>query len=112
MAMPKKGSSKITVDGTVYRWRVGRHRSGSLLAGDRVLIEAVDASGATLAVVLDVFWCDNPIVRPGRVAEWIRQARKAGWQAELPGRTFSLELGPVPPRLQENDVLRILGRVE
>jgi hypothetical protein len=97
MTMPMKGSSTISLDGIVYRWKVGKHSSSRLSASDRVIVEAADSKGAPLIVVLDIFWCDDPDVIPSKVAEWIRRAIAAGWQPEKRGGSFTLPLGPLPP---------------
>lgn len=102
MALTVKGSRLITVNGTVYRWRLRRKPTyvqeclGGRLA---FAVERADAGGAVLAVeILDV---SHPgsllaeaslIVRPALVAAVIRIALRRGWQPAAPGALFRLSV--------------------
>lgn len=71
MAIPKKGSPLITVDGTVFRWRV-RHEPTYDARPDNWLAER------TLAI------------RPALVVGCIRRAVEQGWNSGQPGSGFTL----------------------
>ncbi|GAB1820846.1 hypothetical protein [Herbidospora sp. RD11066] len=94
MAMPKKGSRLITVDGEMFRWRV-RHKPAG---GDGPLsfsAEHATRPGGVLKVTLPCARPDNWLgrqaiaVRPALVASAIRRALAEGWTRERP---FSLDV--------------------
>jgi hypothetical protein len=98
MAIAKKGSRIICVDGVKYRWLIQRKPSDSqycypqLHSGLDVAIECIDWPETTL-----VLWTDRqhplhlisekPIV-PADIANWIRQSLELGWKPELKGGTL------------------------
>lgn len=101
MALAVKGSRLITVDGTVYRWRMGRGTSArrSGYAPLAFAVELAGARGTVLAVTVpDVshpasFVADSSlIVRPALVATVIRTALGRGWEPAAPGDPFRLSL--------------------
>lgn len=99
MAIPKKGSRKITVDHTNYRWAIRRKPSyGQAIAESNlsVAVELYDDPQSKLIVTFPFPRPDNWIkshneaVTPGRLAESIRQAKKDGWQPQSRGPAFEL----------------------
>jgi hypothetical protein len=115
VAMPKKGSRLITVDGAVFRWRVGHKPSFSPDKSASPLtfaVEQADNPGSVLVVSLPCARPDNwqgertITIRPVLVAGCIRRALAQGWRSGQPGSTFQVsvaedELAPLlgePPR--------------
>lgn len=114
MALARKRSRKITVDGVVFRWRVGR--TGGLQDLDAVppaegwqplgfVAELSEGGGAKLVVNLrDArlsarwLWMIVPgdAVTPGVVAASIRSAIVAGWHPDRPGPAFLVVAGELP----------------
>lgn len=102
MALAFKGSRLITVDGTVYRWRVRRNPTYSqkcLGAPLTFAVEAAGAPGTVLAVTVpdvshpaSLVGGSSLIVRPALVAAVIRTALGRGWKPEAPGGPFRLSL--------------------
>ncbi|MGP3928890.1 hypothetical protein [Nonomuraea sp. KM88] len=111
MAMPKKGSRLITVDGTVFRWRV-RHKptycQGNGWTPLRFAVEQADDPGGVLVVSLPCARPDNWLgertiaIRPVLVAGCIRRARDQGWNPAQPGSPFTLTVA-------EDDLAALLG---
>lgn len=103
MAIPRKGSRPITVDGVAYRWMV-RHKpsysQGIIESSLTVAVEHDDVSGSVLALRLPQAhpsnWMGAPAVavRPAHVALGIRTALGQGWKPERPGHPFRLNLTP------------------
>lgn len=103
MALVKKGSRLIDVDGTAYRWRLrGRptYDQGLVRSPLAYAVEHADTSGTTLVVTTNQPHPSNwlgtqggPIL-PTQVADSIRTALTDGWAPESPGSPF--HLGPSP----------------
>ncbi|MBB5783464.1 hypothetical protein HD596_010220 [Nonomuraea jabiensis] len=83
MAIPKKGSRLITVDGTVFRWRVRRkptYCQGNSWGPMTFAVELAGASGRVLLVSLpcsrpDAWWGERTMaIRPALVTATIRTA--------------------------------------
>ncbi|MEU7042702.1 hypothetical protein AB0A77_16785 [Streptomyces varsoviensis] len=100
MALVKKGSRRITVDGVTYRWRVrGRptYDQGLVWSPLTYAVEQAGASGTTLVVTTDQphpsNWFEIPArpVLPAEVAATIRTARAKGWTSDEPGSPFLLD---------------------
>lgn len=100
MALVRKGSRPITVDGVVYRWRV-RRRPGPAAGPAAPLsfaVEQVDAHGAVLLVTMPAAPAGTPVpgptpsVLPSTVAAAIRVARTGGWRPERGGPAVQLRL--------------------
>ncbi|MGW5776425.1 hypothetical protein [Streptomyces sp. NPDC003863] len=100
MALVKKGSRLITVDGTAYRWRVrGRptYDQGLVRSPLTYAVEHAEASGATLVVATDQphpsnwFGTQGGPILPSQVAVSIRTALADGWSPECPGSPFHLD---------------------
>ena len=101
MAIPKKGSRPITVDGSDYRWLVRRKPTYSQANGWTPMTVAVSSAvprasslGATLAVNRPDAWVDaqNKAITPGNVAKLIRLAVARGWNPAAPGGPFKLDV--------------------
>ncbi|SCL22355.1 hypothetical protein GA0074692_1379 [Micromonospora pallida] len=99
MALVKKGSRLITVDGTAYRWRVrGRptYAQGLCERPLAVAVEQVDCKGRLLLVSMPQDhpsnWIGGPAapVLPSTVAVIVRRALAEGWQPTRPGTAFHL----------------------
>ena len=100
MALVKKGSRRITVDGISYRWRVRGRATYAQGMGWRPLTYAVapaENPGTTLVVTTHQLhpsnWCEaraKPVL-PAEVAATIRMARAKGWVPEKPGSPFLLD---------------------
>ncbi|MFF3439817.1 hypothetical protein [Streptosporangium sp. NPDC002721] len=99
MAIPKKGSRLITVDGVAYRWRV-RHKptysQGNAWGPLTFAVEPADGSGRVLLVSLP---CSRPdawlgersmTIRPALVTATIRRALDHGWDPRRTGSAFLL----------------------
>jgi hypothetical protein len=101
VALVRKGSRQIVVDGVTYRWRIRRKPSYSQGNGWTPLTFAVEdatAPGTTLVVrtgnVHPQNWLCLPTkpVRPADVMHAIRTARSQGWTPAASGSPFLLEL--------------------
>ncbi|MEU5002634.1 hypothetical protein [Streptomyces sp. NPDC021622] len=100
MALVKKGSRHISVDGTTYRWRLrGRPTYDQGMARSPVTyaVEHADNPGTTLVITTNQPHPSNwlgtqgsPIV-PAQVADSIRTALTDGWTPENPGSPFHLD---------------------
>lgn len=127
MALPTKGTRKLSVDGAEYRWRIrGKptYDQGAFATPMTFAVEHSEARGTTLVVTTTVprpdNWLGKPSapVTPARVAEAIRQALRAGWKPATCGPPFMLRFDMLdcqqdappnrrPPRPQE---VRTSGR--
>lgn len=103
MALRKRGTRPIVVDGIRYRWLVRRKPTYSQGLTWSPLTFAVERteppSCATLIVRLASphpgNWINAPAapVLPSAVARAIRQAHDRGWQPDHPKSPFTLSLG-------------------
>lgn len=100
MALVKKGSRRITVDGTTYRWRLrGRPTYGQGLVQSPLTyaVEHADTPGTTLVVITNQphpsnwFGTHASPVLPSDVASSIRIARAQGWTPDSAGSPFHLD---------------------
>ncbi|WAZ19026.1 hypothetical protein STRCI_000045 [Streptomyces cinnabarinus] len=100
MALVKKGSRRITVDGVSYRWRIRRKPTYSQALAWSPLtyaVELADSPGSTLVVTTNQAHPDNwmlvppSAVVPSAVAEGIRCARSLGWAPKSTGSPFHLD---------------------
>ncbi|MEV1145351.1 hypothetical protein [Micromonospora sp. NPDC049799] len=89
MALTKKGSRLITVDGVVYKWRVRGRPTYAQALGERplaVAVEQADCKGSVLLVTMPQDHPSNWIggrsvpVLPSQVAAVIRKALGEGWR--------------------------------
>ena len=99
MALVKKGSRLITVDGITYRWRLrGRPTYEQALVHSPLTyaVELADTPGTTLVITTDQphpsnwFGSQGSPVLPSQVADTIRTALTGGWTPERPGSPFHL----------------------
>ncbi|GHH37432.1 hypothetical protein [Lentzea cavernae] len=100
MALARKRSRRIIVDGTVYRWRV-RHKptycQGLAWTPLSYAVEHFDSAGTVLVVKTSQphpsNWINAPTapVRPADVANSIRTALAAGWSSSCPGKPFVVD---------------------
>jgi hypothetical protein len=102
VALAVKGSRLITVDGTVYRWRMRRNPTYGQQCLGRPLTFAVELAGVrgtVLAVTVpdvshpaSLVASSSLIARPALVAAVIRAALGRGWEPAAPGVPFRLSL--------------------
>ncbi|MES2464485.1 MAG: hypothetical protein V4671_28320 [Armatimonadota bacterium] len=101
MAIPKRGTRKIVVDGQAYRWYIRRKQKYWQTFGEfgtGLAVEAEGGHGSLLIVSVPRFfprldWSpDDPLIPvvPGDVARHIRLALKQGWEPNATGGTFCL----------------------
>lgn len=100
MALVKKGSRLINVDGTAYRWRLrGRptYDQGLVRSPLTCAIEHADTPGTTLVVTTNQphpsnwFGTQSSQTLPAQVADSIRTALTDGWTPESTGSPFHLD---------------------
>ena len=101
MALTKRGSRRIVVDDTAYRWRVRRKPTYSQGNGwwpQSYAVELETHPGAVLVVETgrahpgNWFNLASGPIRPADVARSIREARILGWTPQSPGSPFVLRL--------------------
>ncbi|MDG4534935.1 hypothetical protein [Streptomyces sp. AV19] len=101
MALGKKGSRRIVVDGVAYRWRLRRRPTYSQAlcwSPCTYAVEQADRPGTTLVVTTDrphgSNWVGRPSVPvlPSDVADHIRTALGRGWTPDRSGSPFQLDL--------------------
>ncbi|GIF06257.1 hypothetical protein [Actinoplanes siamensis] len=99
MAMPRKGSRLITVDGTSYRWAIRprpTYDEGLAQAPMTFVVELADAPGQVLVVATTSLRPDNWFSLPGgsvtpRIVETsVQAALAAGWEPGRSGDAFRL----------------------
>ncbi len=102
MALARRGSRPITVDGRGYRWRVRSkptYSQGLNWSSLTFAVEAIGDAGSILVVSTQSphpgNWLALPAspVLPAMVAAVIRAALRRGWQPDRPGSPFVLDLG-------------------
>ncbi|MGW7486697.1 hypothetical protein [Streptomyces sp. NPDC054786] len=105
MAIPKKGSRPITVDGVDYRWSVRRkptYLQGICQAPLSVAVVLGHTPGSVAVLRMPHAhpgnWMGAPAtaVRPAAVAHGIRSALRQGWKPDAPGRPFLVDLASAP----------------
>jgi hypothetical protein len=101
MAIPRKGSRLITVDGTLYRWTVRPKPTYSAALAWTPLtfaVEQADAPGQILLVSTASPRLDNWLGLPGApvtprlVEHGVRTAIATGWLPSRSGSAFRLSL--------------------
>lgn len=128
MAIARRGSRRIVVEGAAYRWTLRRRPTAGQRSGETPLVVAIAAEageGPALIVRLPRAHPGNRVgrrteaVTPAEVAALIRAGRRSGWEPTRPGRAVELALqtrvvlpGPEigPPRLQGPAELLALAR--
>src|SRR5579862_9144893 len=99
MAIPKKGSRRIVVDGVTYRWRIRKRGPiGQVDYTSRMsmAVEREGCKGAVLELSLphprSTWIASGPWeVLPSHVARYIRGAIQAGWQSDVAGKHFEFD---------------------
>ena len=84
MAIPKKGSRLITVDGKRYRWIVIPDDEHNL----RAVIELADAPKQRIVTHIS----PGDIVTPAEVERIIRAALAQGWSPTQPGKQLAFTI--------------------
>ncbi|MFI6452490.1 hypothetical protein ACIBF6_13110 [Streptosporangium amethystogenes] len=111
MAIPKKGSRLITVDGVIYRWRIRRkptYCQGNGWGPLTFAVESAEKPGRVLLVALpfarpDAWLGERTMaVRPALVTAIIGTALDRGWDPQQKGNAFTLDLN-------ENDLIHVMG---
>jgi hypothetical protein len=101
MALPKKGTRKIRVDGKEYRWRIRSQPTycqGAFGSPMTFAVECVRQPKRVLVVNTGLprpdSWVtlERPSVSPVHVAEAIRRALRGGWRPESGGSAFMLKV--------------------
>ena len=89
MALPRKGSRTLTVDGQALRWRVSRKERSFQL-----VVEHRDAPGQQLVATVPValFPADAAIVSPEIVRQCVVLARRSGFDPDAPTGRHVLEV--------------------
>jgi len=106
MAIPKRGSRIIVIDGITYRWHVRKKASYSKhlsfwtngSVGVTIAVEHAETPGSVLVAHMPPQ--QHPIsgtlpvvsVVPSQVAESIARALATGWEAKKPGGPFRLRM--------------------
>lgn len=98
MALPKKGTRTITVEGVRYRWLIRKQPTyceGAFATHFSVAVERAEPPGACALLLGAGFprpdnWLGEPSisVTPRLVAASIRAALAAGWRPERKGSAF------------------------
>lgn len=100
MALVRKGSRRIVVDGTAYRWRLrGRptYFQGMAWSPCTFAVEHAETPGSVLVVTTNQPHTSNWIGReaepvlPPDVAATIRLALRGGWAPATPGSAFHID---------------------
>ncbi|MDH6451831.1 MULTISPECIES: hypothetical protein [unclassified Streptomyces] len=101
MALGRKGSRRIVVDSTAYRWRLRRRPTyfqGLCWTPCSFAVVHADAVGTMLVVTTNQPHASNWIGReaepvlPSDVAQAIKRALREGWSPTAPGSPFHLDL--------------------
>lgn len=123
MALPRRNSRRIVVDGVEYRWtvslgRLDEHGTGLL----SITIDAEEPGGELLSIRTKSrdYWLDfadlggkirwkpdnYPVVKPGLVKQLVCMARSAGWSPTrgTGTRSFALVLSGGKAQLRKTDV--------
>ena len=99
MAIAKKGSRRIVVDGVPYRWKVRKkptYSQANTWTNFNLSVEQMEAKGSVLFVELPHAhpsnWMGEPSlpVLPSDVERLIKDALAMGWQPAQAGKTFAL----------------------
>ncbi|MGI5401535.1 hypothetical protein ACQEVG_19250 [Streptomyces sp. CA-135486] len=102
MALNKKGSRRITVDGIAYRWRIRRKPTYTQQLCWTPLTYAVELADTLCPATTLVVTTGQPHpgnwlgveaepLRPAHVAASIREARTQGWKPAEAGSPFLLD---------------------
>ena len=102
MAVRKTGMRRIVVDGVDYLWKFPRrpsHFDRDCWAGCAALVQRPERDGSVLFVQFPQHHPGVAAARgfpvvpvlPSQIADAIRRAVAAGWQADKPGPAFGIE---------------------
>lgn len=131
MAIARRGSRRIVVEGAAYRWTLRRRPTAGQRSGETPLVVAMAAEegeGSALIVRLPRAHPGNRVgrrseaVTPAEVAALIREGRRSGWDPSRPGPSMELtlrtrvappgpEIGPSSRRARGRAELEALARV-
>lgn len=104
MAIPKKGSRLIVVDGVQYRWRVRGRPTYPQSMNWRPLVLGIEhAEKSSCQVMVIELPQDHPSgyipktdkvtpVLPSDVEKYIRMGLQAGWRPDQPGKQFLMSI--------------------
>ncbi|MFK7969277.1 MAG: hypothetical protein AB8F95_02870 [Bacteroidia bacterium] len=105
MTLPRKKSKPIHVDGIDYRYIISTSRLESEFFSLNVTIQIAHGEGAVLSVkglTTRNFWLDFPDIEPdskqyktlspAHIAQYIKKGIAKGWNPEIQGRLFTLEV--------------------
>lgn len=102
MAIPKKGTRKITVDTQEYRWLIRKKATYGQtdygIGRIHVAVEYAENPGTTLFIYTDrkhpkdIETNQVIPVTPSDISLWIKQSIALGWQPEKKGPQFSVEI--------------------
>ncbi|MFC8999687.1 hypothetical protein ACFT7U_28750 [Streptomyces rochei] len=101
MAIGRKGSRCIVVDGTTYRWRLRRrptYSQGLCWLPSTYAVEHAETPGTTLVVTTNQPHASNWVgksgapVLPADVAVAVASALRQGWSPTRPGSPLHLDL--------------------
>lgn len=112
MAIPKKGTRKITVGNETYLWLIRRkatyNQTDYGIGCIHVAVEHAEVQGTTLVIYTDKghpkdYGTGKVIpVTPSDVSKWITQAKALDWEPEKKGPQLSVEI--------EGDEMRIIQK--
>ncbi|MFJ9570003.1 hypothetical protein [Streptomyces bacillaris] len=100
MALIRKGSRQIVVDGTAYRWRLRgqpTYFQGLAWSPCKFAVEHANPPGMTLVVTTNQphpsnwFGHEATPVLPSGVTQAVRLALRGGWNPMAPGTPFHLD---------------------
>ena len=102
MAIPKKGTRTITVEGGKYRWLIRRKATYSQsdygIGRVHVAVEHAENPGTTLFIYTNrehpKDWNTEKIIPvvPSDVSNWIKQALELNWKPEQNGPQLSVSI--------------------
>jgi hypothetical protein len=101
MALPRKGSRKIVVGGTTYRWTIRRKATEAQKeeadAHATVAVERVEGGASKLVIWTshahpqNYFVINRKAVKPSDVRSWIEKSIDLGWNPSGRGVTVARE---------------------
>ncbi|MGH1384091.1 hypothetical protein [Kordia sp.] len=102
MAIPKKGTRKITVNESDYRWLIRKKVTYTQsVYGDgklSVAIELAENPGTTLHIYTDrnhphdIYTKEVTPIVPSDISNWINKALLLGWKPSEKGKPFHAEI--------------------
>ena len=101
MAIRKRGSHRIVVDGIACRWKVPQLNEDQEAGrpGMAAAVQQVEPAGSQLWLVLPTrYSMRSPLanegkpILPSEVASGIRAAIASGWKADRPGKQFCFQM--------------------